>query len=393
MDKINLGGSIVTSGWGIADGFLGASAKFDSEGNYKKENSMNTTDRFVNGGLSTITSTLGIIGDAGKLDYNRRKRAQTVDKRKKTALTYSSVKSGISMFGNFMKLGSGISTLSESNDESKMASSVMSGLSSLAGFASNVTTLIGDARAKYQRNQLIEKLGVESAKADPFGLGDDVKRRALEAQKGTATFPGALKRYNTYKAKKYALAQAKEMNEANRSNHLKGSISSGVSFLSSFGSIAKLFNDVGHTKWGTAIGGFMPALGLTGNLIEKAVSARSEHNQKKRRDAVKERQIDAYLLKKRQTVANDADQAFGPHVNIQMSTEEKDRVTLARLGANIEIINAPINTDQKHEAFEHLNMKRAKEIMNSDEKDDLLGYLGLDTTANVDQVAQALKGE
>ena len=72
-----------------------------------------------------------------------------------------------------------------------------------------------------------------------------------------------------------------------------------------------------------------------------------------------------------------------------------DRIILGRLGIDTDINDTPVDKTEKQEAFEKLNMKRAKNIWNSrdSDKDQMLTALGLDKHASLKDVADALKGD
>ena len=94
----------------------------------------------------------------------------------------------------------------------------------------------------------------------------------------------------------------------------------------------------------------------------------------------------------------DANTKF-PGIQVNLTDKEVDRITVARLrvkenGSDIRIDDTDLTATLKDAAFEALNLKRAKLIMESGrEKDGILAALGVDTNASLEQVAAALKGE
>ena len=78
-----------------------------------------------------------------------------------------------------------------------------------------------------------------------------------------------------------------------------------------------------------------------------------------------------------------------------MTNNEVDHILLGRLGVDIPVENTAVSDQEKEQAFEKLNLKRANNILNSKEADrnSILDALRLDHSATAEDIALALKGE
>ena len=144
--------------------------------------------------------------------------------------------------------------------------------------------------------------------------------------------------------------------------------------------------------------GLAPVIGFGSGLAVKIISDDIDKTEKQKANAVKQKEINKYLRDKRAKVRTDANTKF-PGIQVNLTDKEVDRITVARLrvkenGSDIRIDDTDLTATLKDAAFEALNLKRAKLIMESGrEKDGILAALGVDTNASLEQVAAALKGE
>ena len=172
----------------------------------------------------------------------------------------------------------------------------------------------------------------------------------------------------------------------------KGIVSLLGSAVSSVSSLATVISkDYKESTWGKRLRGFLPIIGTVVNKIDKKIGEKSDKNLAEESERIKLSEIDKYLQKKRSRVIADANNKLGQPVNL--GANEIDRITLGRLGVDITIVNDPISKEDKLKAFEELNLKRAKQIMEADDTEDILSTMGLNKDASLEEVAAALKGE
>ena len=215
---------------------------------------------------------------------------------------------------------------------------------------------------------------------------------------GTQAYKDSLAHYKALKAKKYALQQARRMMEAKNGAFPKGTAKMIGSLITSGISFANLSPSVSHSKAGKILSGLAPVIGFGSGLAEKIISDDIDKTEKQKANAVKQKEINKYLRDKRAKVRTDANTKF-PGIQVNLTDKEVDRSTVAILrvkenGSDIRIDDTDLTATLKDAAFEALNLKRAKLIMESGrEKDGILAALGVDTNASLEQVAAALKGE
>lgn len=200
--------------------------------------------------------------------------------------------------------------------------------------------------------------------------------------------------HKALKAKNHAMQQAKELNAIKSKKSSMGAIGS---ILGSLGSLGEAVSGLTGGAFGGFLGTFSPIAGVFGGLMSM-MGQQSGENAEKMAEEKKQEYIKQYLEKKRDTVQKEAEEAFRGHPNASsittLSDSEKDRIVIARLGVDVEINNSGISDEMYLQAFEKRNLKQARGIMASGEKDkaEMLKALHLDSDASVEDVAAALGG-
>ena len=420
MKNVSLGAGLIGSGWGITEGFLAADKRTDSEGKFidqdyvdketdetkkaakkellAKKKDFDATDRYIGGTLSVASSLIGGTGNVAQFLVNGKQRKNNKNKRKRAALNFSTAGNVFGLLGNASKLGAGINSLAanpDKDDAAKSAGSWLGALSSGLGLIGSITGLGGSLYTRALHQGLAGDLDEEHIIHDNNDAAETARKRAVEQNQGDKTsqaYKNSLADYKSLKARKYGLEQARRFHEVSGSGYVKGSVGALGSLISSGTSLAKgFFDDLTRTKAGMIATGFASILGTGCSMLEKFISSKSDSHKKEENKVIMLDEIDKYLIKKRTAVDRDVQSKLGN--GIRLADNEKDRITLMRLGVDAQIVNADIPEKEKLAAFEALNLKRAKQIMDSRDSADIIKALGLDPDAGVKDIAAALKGE
>ena len=405
-------GGLLSAGWSMVDGFLDTDDKL-------KDN-MTQIDRFANNGFALGTSALSGAQNITQFAVNRKKRNATKDKAKKANLTWDSIGNVLSLTGNLAKGTGGIIGLSTDLKERQKAldeknknkkdgekkeqddvlntSSWMTGISSVFSFMGSASKFIGNTWGVLSNKYYAKKLDKERVKDNNNRTEAEMKSdlaNVLTGAGGDKTsddYQRNRKLYKSFKARKYGMEQMRQFRENKGKRVPKGIVSLLGSAVSSVSSLATVISkDYKESTWGKRLRGFLPIIGTVVNKIDKKIGEKSDKNLAEESERIKLSEIDKYLQKKRSRVIADANNKLGQPVNL--GANEIDRITLGRLGVDITIVNDPISKEDKLKAFEELNLKRAKQIMEADDTEDILSTMGLNKDASLEEVAAALKGE
>ena len=410
-------GAIAGLGQGVFsvyEGAAGADKRFDSGGNFMDPDytAENDTDkarfsemkdfddkaRIHNGLFDTGTSLIGLGGNISQLFANSRQRKNTTNKRKKTALNYSTFSTILGTLGNASKAVAGGYELAgyPTNFEGAKADTVVPAAKTAAlgfGLLGDAVGLIGSLVNKSAHKKLVDNLDAREIFYDD--AADTAEKAGKAALKQKGLDPQAKKalraQYKTLKARKYALAQARNIHDQKAGAYPKGLIGTFGSAFQAAGGISKLFSDnVKKTPWGLKMAG---SFSIIGSAL-KGVEALASHFSNKRENAVKMQELNMYLNRKRDKVKQEARDKFpGRNVDTILTDANADRITMMRMGVNTELSNKDLSDAERSEAFKKLSLKRAMYIMESSDRDDILQTLGFEGTPTVEDVADALMGD
>ena len=416
----------------IADGISLASAAGNTMLADQEKDLSDTTDK---NGKSIYDS------DGKKIGTSERDEAKKEHKGARQAhAAFSLLSQGLGAINSFAGIGIHSKNLKSHNKRKSkaakrgVANSVLGGVANLSKMVSTGITGFGDTKNVHQSrtvdafNSIASILSITSAATGFIGNIADIKRRQkvidqaeiysnvdddhdthenrikdsrqLVKWRGTADQRlNSKKNYDTFKAKKYALSQAAEFNKIKKKTYFKGisgflgSLAGGVSTLTRI-----IDPDFAGSGTGTLVSSALGVFGSGMGLIEKIGSKITDKAIESKTEDKKIEIIEKYLEKKRDKIRDQAARAFRYHqgrYGEDITDNEADRIILGRLGIDTDINDTPVDKTEKQEAFEKLNMKRAKNIWNSrdSDKDQMLTALGLDKHASLKDVADALKGD
>ena len=416
----------------IADGISLASAAGNTMLADQEKDLSDTTDK---NGKSIYDS------DGKKIGTSERDEAKEEHKGASQAhAAFSLLSQGLGAINSFAGIGIHSKNLKSHNKRKSkaakrgVANSVLGGVANLSKMVSTGITGFGDTKNVHQSrtvdafNSIASILSITSAATGFIGNIADIKRRQkvidqaeiysnvdddhdthenrikdsrqLVKWRGTADQRlNSKKNYDTFKAKKYALSQAAEFNKIKKKTYFKGisgflgSLAGGVSTLTRI-----IDPDFAGSGTGTLVSSALGVFGSGMGLIEKIGSKITDKAIESKTEDKKIEIIEKYLEKKRDKIRDQAARAFRYHqgrYGEDITDNEADRIILGRLGIDTDINDTPVDKTEKQEAFEKLNMKRAKNIWNSrdSDKDQMLTALGLDKHASLKDVADALKGD
>lgn len=387
-------GNIANAGWSAVDGFLDTSSD--------TKDHMTQIDRFANNGLALGNAALGGTQNCLQLAVNHKKRGKTKDKAKHASLTWNSIGSGFSLVGNLTTATGSIiglstdmngrqKTLDKWNEKHKPTDDMdnyttktrdvlrtadwMSGLSAGLSFLGTASKYIGNVRERTINKNTAETLEAEKIKDDAFDSQEYAQKvqlsTALDAAGGNKTdanYRAQLDQYKVFKAKKYTMEQARQFrqNKGGKRQLVKGAVGLASSAVSAGSSLASVFsNSYKKSTPGRIFRGFLPAIGIAVNKVDEFINNRIDDSVSRNAENIKLGEIDKYLIKKRDKVRADIVDKF--HLTrrneLDVGDNEIDRITLGRLGVDIQVVNDPLSNEDKLKAFEQLNLKRAKQIM------------------------------
>ena len=371
MDNINLGYN------GVASVYYGVNGAFDW--GYDGTDKMDKADRYGTAVESTLSSTLGLIGNIGTYASNRAQRKKAKNSYvKNRELTGRSWANTFSLLGNVSSLGRGIANFAgDTNEEGSNAEKADQWLGALSTGLSTFSSGVNwftSARSNSDRKEISKKLGEISDTAE------DIDEDTAKSQMGADSAE-----YHSFMAKKFALRQAKKFQDNRSTRYHKGAISTIAGAIASSGMISAAFAPFGKTGWGKMLSGAMPLVGWIGDMIEKKASDTSDENAAKDDQKTKDDEVTEFL--------DDHRAASDP----TKTREYRDRLTLQNeLGLqSIDLCDDPLDDEEKKLAFEALTHKRARDIMLSKDtdKEQIYKALHLSDTPNIDEIVAALKGE
>ncbi len=300
-----------------------------------------------------------------------------------------------------------------SGSDLKIAGDVLSG--AVGGFKalSAVMGLIGDKHARTQSKKIAEDAAAFTKDSNKFAKlaesTEEVKR--LKETKGTADpeeyerdLAKAKKSRSTAKANKLAMAIASKFNKQKSETSSKGigDIVTGTAQM-----LSGAFSATGVASNSAFKNYIGPVISKGSAIAKKMLDARDKTKaaeEKKKAIALKAETIKEYLESKRTKIKEQAKLAAKSSelsdnerdvMAEELTDEESDKIALARLGVSITDMSSdkPATEAELMSGFDYVIMRRAQNIMSSENKDELLDALMLSHDATAEDVAEALKGE
>lgn len=359
--------------------------------------------RMSHAAFSMASQGLGAI-NSGVSYYLNKQNAESHNKRKRKAAKRGMFTSALGVGTNLSKIiSTGITGFGDTkNVHQSRTVDAFNSIASILSITSATTGFIGNIADIKRRQKVIDQAEIYSNVDDDHDTHENRIKDSRQLVKWRGTDDQRLnskKNYDTFKAKKYALSQAAEFNKIKKKTYFKGfsgflgSLAGGVSTLTRI-----IDPDFAGSGTGTLVSSALGVFGSGMGLIEKIGSKITDKAIESKTEDKKIEIIEKYLEKKRDKIRDQAARAFRYHqgrYGEDITDNEADRIILGRLGIDTDINDTPVDKTEKQEAFEKLNMKRAKNIWNSrdSDKDQMLTALGLDKHASLKDVADALKGD
>ncbi len=331
------------------------------------------------------------------------KGTRSKNKRKKKAAYRGIATSALAMLTNASNMVStGISGFGDPTNiaSQKKTSDAFTAISTISNFISAGINLTGAIFDRSSRKDVMKDTAALAVTDDANDTEQKRKKQEMNDTEGKSAYENRLsaEKYNAYKAKKYAMQQASDFNRLKRHNRIKGVAGALGSGVTAANNIMKLTaGNFAKSAGGMLTSGILGAVGYGLGMAEKYGGKINDKILDKKADSKKKKVIKSYLEKKRQTVREQAENAFKGHpegYGKNLSDNLVDRITIGRLGINVKLSNEDISNDLLLKGFDKLNLKRANNIMKSGEaKGEMLAALGLEEDASVEEIAAALTGD
>ena len=391
--------SIGNATMGLQEAFpYGEKKKEDFEKEHKDIKTAHGYINFASGLVSSGVSLASFFqtGNSVRNSHNTRKN---------NLASANMWKHGLGFFSNLLKTtNTGLKLWGDvkGNQQHKDAFNGIAILSSGLGLLSSAAGWIGSSEDKAARGKLIDKAGGMKLanKNDEDDAIETQSKAALDAlDRRSAAFKTAKENHLALKSKKYAMQQAAAFHQIKKDQISKGAIGTITSTLTLASSIVQAIPKVGGGIVGSVLSAVTPLVGTLGGYIGKYSEKISDKRAESKINAKKQEIIESYLKKKRAKVRIQIRNAFRTHYFSEMisdtSNNELDRITIARMGINVKISQDDISEKDKIAAFEAHNLKQAKNIMDSGDrnKSQILRALHLKDNATLGEIASALKGD
>ena len=291
------------------------------------------------------------------------------------------------------------------NKDQQMWGRIFGASTAVADIGSSFMSMLGGIGMNKEYNRIVKDSGAWNRE---LRSTDPAQERTLSSNAKRAS--GAAKRdliqqRTDLKAKKYGMEMAQTFNKIKGDQITKGGFGFARSLATGANLLLKAFASESFTK--SKGGGFLSlALNATSALLKysgMAAEYKSDKNAAEKTQNAKMHYINQYLITKMgnlnvstadifQGVAPDRRGDFG---SATLTDNEKERIIVARLGLDIPIVDQTLGDKDKMEAFKLLALKRAANIKNASDatRIQMLGALGLDDSASVEDIAKAITGE
>ncbi|MBP5463148.1 MAG: hypothetical protein J6Y20_13640 [Lachnospiraceae bacterium] len=361
---------------------------------------------------SMANSGISMINSIYKTRNNFKKAAKAKNDQKMRQSTYAAMGGVSSVISQAMSItSSGIKNFGDKKDaDQKYATNVLGMLSSGLGVMGSAFSLASTLSGRKENKRIAAESGRfarEAREEDSFNpnYAANLSRDIKDDKK--ASRRSALRQERTdYKAKKYAMGMAQELNAMKGSQAVKGGFGMAKSILGAVTSLTKT-TTAGTGFWNTAGGkatnlvldGVSTLLKYAGKAHDKSVDAAAamESNDKKLK------LVDSYLSDKLSRLQISTDEMFadvpqeerGDLGSNELSEQEKKRVVIARLGLDIKITDEELSDEEKLNAFKLLAIRRARNILKAsgETKRAMLNVLALDDSASESDIVKAMTGE
>lgn len=356
--------------------------------------------------LASLFGTAKAIAGSIYQNYKDRKKI----KNSKTAETKKGARREFwKGLGDTMKhLSGGASSglkLFGSSEDQKSGSKYLDMITTAAGSIGSFMSMAAGISAKREHKKIAgsAQSWMDKLKDTPAGREAELSKSVKEA-KGTDAYGAKRKERNDFKAKKYAMSIAHDFNKMKGNQMVKG----GFDFATSLIGTAKkglsfASDNFLQSKVGTGLSMGLDVLGKVLDKVGGAAEKKSDENQAKASKEAQLKHVNEYIAKGTEKLQVGEDAIFkgisedekGNYGSGELTANEKERIVIARLGVDVEILDEPLTDEEKQAAFKLLAMKRAKNILNAspDTKKEMLKSLGLGDSAKAEDVVAAMVGE
>ncbi len=353
----------------------------------------------INNYISLGTSVWGGINNSIAMHTNR-KKFSSKNERVRRAGRFGFSSNFFGFLANASKATTAGLNIWGDQDEkhTKRATRWMGAVGSLMGLISAGTTLAGSITDKVSRKRIRNEADLIASSIDTNNADETLTKQNLDQDKNNGNwlnYETNKKHLNSLKAQKIAMKHAAKMNSVRADQNLKGiagTVGGLASFVGSLTNAIPKFADSGFGKFMKAAGGAITAV----TNIAKQHERIDELSTRKKILEKKKEIINEYIGEKMPKLDNDLAPFLRNHPEItNVTNNEKRRIIVARLGADVEIENKKLEADDKEKAFKAINHKRALTIMNAEDnvRQQLFSTLRLDDQASIQDVEAALSGD
>ena len=376
-----------------------------SQAEQKQKNDKYATSKTVNSAISLASNA--ISGTMNFINFLDKGFKSTNNRRKSNQLSAGAATNAFGLMANGSKaLSSIISIWGDPKNKNKGSFNFFNVFGGIMGTAASASTLVGDILDKRERGKIIESIDKLKLSGDNDKSGEQEKQfknqvRKMKRMKKVSpiAYKNAKASYRSFKAKKYTLQDAKEFQQLKKSETTKGITSTITNGLSTCATIFTLIPGIGDKITGT-VGALTGPLAYISNTVAKYVGIGRDQKNKGKIASKKAEIVGKYLERKRAKIAKQASHAFRKRNDVDdlsnnLTDNEKDRIVFGRLTSPVSVDDTPIDEAQKTSAFTKLNIKRARNIMQIDERsrNRIFEALHLSKNATIDELASALEGD
>ncbi len=374
---------------------------------YKKEGvSEDNADRMDKAakGLNVIGSVADTTFNGLSLYSNARKtrRAnQGHNKQEKSRARWATAASTFNMAGSLTNLGGSIAGAAGASD---LAGDIVGTVGSGFGLVGSSLDLHNSVLDKRQNRRISAETGkllaideeVNKASAEVKKARGDGKTPLNATQKEKLI--AAKKARNNVKAAnamKYAKSNALRKANAAKGDIVKNSLGTAANALGFASSMSGIFlgtSGLAKAKAWTGFGANIGSMAL--KYLGMGIGKKMSSNAERTKNTEKKRDINEYIDKKVRDIVSE-----GAQDNV--TEKEAKKIVLARLGVEFDGSkpetklegDTDLSDNQLMDGFNKLMLKRAKNIMESDKKNEMLTAMQLEPGATLEEIAEQLGAE
>ena len=386
----SLGGVAFSAGGVVKDANIFFTGDYD-----KKADKGVNIGSMANSGVAALNGIYKSISLGNK--FSREKDGDKKDADKK--LLWGNI---ASVFSNgLLSVSSGMKGFGDPDDKGGMNKANWVGAAgSAVGFLGNLSTYYGNKGRRTIHNSIADRakeLMAEDA-PDLDGIEESSMPRGNREKQAKTN----------RKARKYAMSAAAAFNRI-KANNTYGGILGMIGSASTFSnSLMKVLvkDSFLKSKWGLGLSLAFSAINTVAKTADATLKASNAIDQKKRFEEKKTEAVNSYLARKMNTLEGiSADQMYGSATEEEralyggndavLTVNEKKRILIGRLGMGISISDSDLNEEEMNAAFFLLARKRARNILESTERNTLLKALKLNPEDNptIEEVVAAMTGE